>query len=348
MARFEQTTAYGINPIQPTTAGRLARFTTTGNPAKATNALGFAEADSGHQILIGVGAVVNAGQTAGLPAVIVGEGCLAWGDGAICIGKNSTAGANAARDGVICIGSGASTDAKNAIRIGSALAFGVGAGDDAISIGTQASTGGNASIQIGRGASAQVDSVSIGYGANAAERWGVALGYQAACSNSGNSTGSKCVAIGYLASAMVTAPGDMSAIAIGRNASAQGRDSVAIGSGASVPYSSGTLTDGIAIGHGATVAVDKECVLGNGINGPINLLSIGGSVAVGIRNQGSALGIEIRNQGNTVVGFRVDESATAADTRALVYDVTAAVLKRISIGVADSGGAGYKLLRILN
>lgn len=45
---------------------------------------------------------------------------------------------------------------------------------------------------------------------------------------------------------------------------------------------------------------------------------------------------------------RFDASATAGDTRFLLYDVTAATLKRVSVGASDSGGAGFKLLRVPN
>jgi len=46
--------------------------------------------------------------------------------------------------------------------------------------------------------------------------------------------------------------------------------------------------------------------------------------------------------------MRGDYSATAGDTRLLVYDVDNATLERVTVGIADSGGAGYKLLRIAN
>ncbi|HEX8747370.1 MAG TPA: hypothetical protein VF717_09225 [Pyrinomonadaceae bacterium] len=45
---------------------------------------------------------------------------------------------------------------------------------------------------------------------------------------------------------------------------------------------------------------------------------------------------------------RFDASATAGDTRFLVYDVSAGALVRVSRGAADSGGVGFRLLRIPN
>jgi hypothetical protein len=43
-----------------------------------------------------------------------------------------------------------------------------------------------------------------------------------------------------------------------------------------------------------------------------------------------------------------DNDATAGNTRFLLYDVDAGTLKRVSVGAADSGGSGYKVLRVTN
>jgi hypothetical protein len=45
---------------------------------------------------------------------------------------------------------------------------------------------------------------------------------------------------------------------------------------------------------------------------------------------------------------RFDDNATAGNTRFLVFDANKGSLQRVSIGVADSGGVGYKVLRIPN
>jgi len=46
--------------------------------------------------------------------------------------------------------------------------------------------------------------------------------------------------------------------------------------------------------------------------------------------------------------FEVDDDTTAGNTRFLIYDVDNATLERVSVGVANSGGSGFKLLRIQN
>lgn len=43
-----------------------------------------------------------------------------------------------------------------------------------------------------------------------------------------------------------------------------------------------------------------------------------------------------------------DMSTTAGDTRMLLWDVNTGSLKRVLVGANDSGGAGYRLLRIVN
>lgn len=50
--------------------------------------------------------------------------------------------------------------------------------------------------------------------------------------------------------------------------------------------------------------------------------------------------------GTTVAQF--DSSTTAGHTRFLVYDVDNGTLERVTVGAADSGGTGYKVLRIPN
>jgi len=48
------------------------------------------------------------------------------------------------------------------------------------------------------------------------------------------------------------------------------------------------------------------------------------------------------------VAIKTDWSTTAGDTRFLIYDVDNATLERVTVGAADSGGTGYKVLRIAN
>ena len=52
--------------------------------------------------------------------------------------------------------------------------------------------------------------------------------------------------------------------------------------------------------------------------------------------------------GDGTASARFDGSVTAGTTRFLIYDVDNGALERVTVGAADSGGAGFKLLRIPN
>ncbi len=62
----------------------------------------------------------------------------------------------------------------------------------------------------------------------------------------------------------------------------------------------------------------------------------------------ASLVILIDSSGTVVGGIGVDGDNTAGNTRLMVYDVDNAMLERVSVGAANSGGAGYKVLRIPN
>ncbi len=51
---------------------------------------------------------------------------------------------------------------------------------------------------------------------------------------------------------------------------------------------------------------------------------------------------------NSQDSFKVDNNATAGNTRMMVWDVDNGTLERVSVGVADSAGSGFKVLRIPN
>lgn len=46
--------------------------------------------------------------------------------------------------------------------------------------------------------------------------------------------------------------------------------------------------------------------------------------------------------------FKIDNNSTAGNTRMLIYDVNSGAAVRVSVGANDSGGTGYKVLRIPN
>ena len=59
-------------------------------------------------------------------------------------------------------------------------------------------------------------------------------------------------------------------------------------------------------------------------------------------------GASIEDALREVTGIEWDDSTTSGNTRLFVYDVDNGQFERVSVGAADSGGAGYKVLRIPN
>lgn len=340
--RAEQTVAYSISPVVPTTAGRLPVFATTGNPSKATDSA-FAQGDNGRQIIVGLGAFVNAGQVSPNPIVIIGDGASGWGIGAVALGRNVTAGVNAARDGCIVIGYGTTSDAKNGIRIGSALAVG-GAFDDTIAIGTQASSV-RPGVCIGKLASqAGPDGIAIGTSSQAAEGSSIAIGRGAACTNSGLGTPNTNIAIGDGA---VCSPSFAGAeIAIGSSARSSGQFCCVIGAGAQI--TNVNTLHSIAIGHGAGTARSNECVIGDSTTGPITLFTVRpGAAAPVLHRVGGSGGWGVRDAADANTIFLVDSSAGAGDIRLWVWDVTFGGLKRVTMAAAGAApAAGFRALQV--
>ena len=345
----EESVSAGTKSIAPVTIGKLPVYI-AGIPTPTVQDSSYAQTNNAHVILIGVGASMNAGQVANKSAYAIGEGASVWGDSAIAIGLNAIAGQTAAKDGAIAIGSGVVSNAKNKVRIGSELAFGAAAGDDSIVIGTQAICNGNAGIAIGRGAIGTQNAVVLGNGATTnGTTEGVAIGTGAACGNTGvNYFG---ISIGNGAACAVN--NGQSAIAIGKGATASNALAsklIAIGEGATI---TANVSQVICIGAGAganNAPGSNEVVFGDSLNGNhIAIFTIRTVAGSGVKMRSGADGtFSIVDVANVNTHFKTDASATAGDTRMLVWDVTKGALSRVTVGANDSGGVGFKLLRVPN
>lgn len=67
--------------------------------------------------------------------------------------------------------------------------------------------------------------------------------------------------------------------------------------------------------------------------------------ATGMYNDGSNV-VRISSGGVQAAAF--DSTSTSGNTRLIIYDVDNAAMERVTVGAADSGGSGYKVLRIAN
>jgi len=68
-------------------------------------------------------------------------------------------------------------------------------------------------------------------------------------------------------------------------------------------------------------------------------------MTIGTSKTGAAL---LMYGGSGQQALQIDDNATSGNTRMLVYDVDNGTLERVTVGAADSGGAGFKVLRIPN
>jgi hypothetical protein len=114
----------------------------------------------------------------------------------------------------------------------------------------------------------------------------------------------------------------------------------------------------IYCGNGATDATPSASTVqgtgGNGSNVAGADLKIAGGKGTGTGGGGSVkiqtapAGSSGSSLNSLVDAGEFDDDTTAGNTRFLLWDVTAGTLKRVSLGAADSGGTGYKVLRVAN
>lgn len=202
-------------------------------------------------------------------------------------------------------------------------------------------------VAIGNGARTDGNSVCIGLSTTVNASAGTSINVVIASTAVTNANCTGVIAIGcgggtiassrgtYLGARNTVNVGDGCAIGVdGSGPDIQGAGGIAIGNGTTIVSG----TDGIAIGRSATAAA--------------NAIALGASAvaAAGICMIGSTASVKQLDviPAAAGVGFRIDASAVADEIRMLVWDVTGASLKRVSRGAADSGGVGFRLLRIPN
>jgi len=95
---------------------------------------------------------------------------------------------------------------------------------------------------------------------------------------------------------------------------------------------------------------------GNAVSGDNNGGTGGGVIAVvGVGGTATGSGVDgvdgdfkVQTYTGATDIFAIDQDSTAGNTRMLLWDVDSAALVRVSVGADDSGGAGFKVLRIPN
>lgn len=99
------------------------------------------------------------------------------------------------------------------------------------------------------------------------------------------------------------------------------------------------------IGDTINTLYGLRIVRNGGVNANSGILHKGiGHLVIDAQDAGSKVAINVGGVGAT----QFDNSINAGETRMLVFDVDNGLMQRVTVGVADSGGTGYKVLRIPN
>jgi len=94
-------------------------------------------------------------------------------------------------------------------------------------------------------------------------------------------------------------------------------------------------------GSGALAADSGVVIAGSGLGNGLSIVAQASSASATIRAY-------VGGTTSTYHVFTLDKDSTATYTRLLLYDVDSGAVVRVSVGAADSGGSGYKTLRIPN
>lgn len=198
-------------------------------------------------------------------------------------------------------------------------------------------------------------------------------------------TGSHNVAIGYQSLSSTVSPALTGAdnIAIGYTAirgfgsgATTSHDNIAIGRSTMESLGTGNYNVGIGVNALRSISSGSNNVaIGGAEGGPghgagANISTGSGNVCIGpdagpVANQSNRLYIHNDESDTPLIGgdfsggtlnihsgttevLRTDGDATAGNTRLMIYDVDNATLERVTVGATDSGGGGFKVLRIPN
>jgi hypothetical protein len=120
------------------------------------------------------------------------------------------------------------------------------------------------------------------------------------------------------------------------------------------PIVENTSTGTSAIAGSGILKNDAGDILTAGLGGSNHsdhsrkvIYNLTGAGSAGFRWQ-APTGAIYEFQVNGVNSLKLDGDNTSGNTRLLLYDVDNGQLERVTVGIADSGGAGFKLLRIPN
>lgn len=365
MARVETiVVGGGVGAIAPFTEGALAVIISD-DPAAITASVATQTATG--DIVIGTDPDATATETLRLRGGAIFEGNNTTTGvretDSVSIGRNQTW-SGVATDS-ICIGRETSIGAHTlGVLIGAASSIATVGGGGNVVVGAQSSiTTGSNNVLIGSSTTvSQTGCTAVGQGVTVTGAGGTAVGASAqATGNSGTALGNSCrgnntdaIAVGVSANVTHTF-----AAVIGRGTSI-GNNTVLIGNNnsGSVGYTTLVFGEGDTR-SGTSGAASARTIRFTNMSGGTNNVTAGDLTIIAPLGSGTATPAAINLQtgivggaGNTTqvprTGLKVQSSALAGDTDIMVWDVNSGALARVSVGAVDSGGAGFKVLRVPN
>lgn len=288
---------------------------------------------SGPGVVIGEGA--NIALTSGgtvANSVVIGYGAkdVSFTGNSVIIGR--AADGTTANGGCVVIGAGAKGNRDSSVVIGQ-LAGAISAASNAIAIGYTASVTKNSGIAIGSASLVNGNnSIVIGPNASTNQNDTLTIGVGAI-----NNVAGSCILMGFAGFSSI----------VGLTAG-----TVLIGGGTGV--STFIIGNGTTLNGTATNLTIKMTPMGgaaNTVGGTMTLLpglGTGNSVPSTINLDTPAVGASGSTVQTARTGVRVSASLVAGDTDLMVFDQNTLTLSRVSVGAANSGGAGFKLLCVPN
>lgn len=290
----------------------------------------------------------------GTTGTCIGDGTDSGANGQILIGNAITPGTQA--NSIVIGQSATGPSGGTGLVIGNSASL-TGAG---ICIGgTNSVAGAQAQVTIGGTSSGGTNQNHVNIGGTVTNTTGTTCVGQGSTVSAGNAV---CIGGGLTVAASggigiggsVSNAAHTNSITIGNGANSFAAQLLNIGSNASL-----TPINTVCIGHGANTQANPTAVLirltnGSGSNNTAGALTLQAGLSTGnIVGPGVNLDAGIPGaSGSTLQTARTWVSATptttALDTGLMVWDVDNATLERVSVGAADSGGVGFKLLRIPN
>ena len=221
----------------------------------------------------------------------------------------------------------------NAMQIGTGCEGNVAVGHRALEKATASTTTGLGTFALSSLTSGDFNT-AVGYNAGSAQVTGSGNHYFGLASGAGH-TGSQCIIVGVYAAAS-----DASA----SNEAVFGSEYTVIndvyfGKGAKHATATAYRINGTA-GIGTNIAGGKVTLAGGKSTGNATPAVV--ALAASLAGSSGATTQTLRD------GLQIDGNVTAAETPLLLFDIDKGSLQRVSIGAADSGGTGFKVLRVPN